>query len=145
MATTIRPVEYFYATVQDDVGTAALVLNQLEELGVNLLAFTAVPNGSSSMQFTIVPDDPGKLTAEAALAQQPLDGPHYAVLVQGDDQLGALADVHRRLLAANVDIYASSGVSDGRGAFGYVVFVREDQFSVAVEALGVPESTLHLA
>jgi hypothetical protein len=55
--------------------------------------------------------------------------------VQGDDALGRLAGVHERLFKAGVDVYASSGVSDGRGSFGYVVYVREDQFEKAVEAL----------
>jgi hypothetical protein len=45
--------------------------------------------------------------------------------------------VHERLFRAGVDIYASSGVTDGQGAFGYVVYVREDQFARAAEALGV--------
>jgi hypothetical protein len=36
---------------------------------------------------------------------------------------------------AGVDIFASSGVSDGRGAFGYLVYVREDQFEKAAAAL----------
>jgi hypothetical protein len=34
-------------------------------------------------------------------------------------------------------VYASTGVTDGRGAFGYVVYVREDQFEKAAEALGI--------
>jgi hypothetical protein len=63
-----------------------------------------------------------------------LDGPHHALLVQGDDELGALASVHERLFDVGVDIYASSGVTDGRGAFGYVIYVREDQFERATKA-----------
>jgi hypothetical protein len=36
-----------------------------------------------------------------------------------------------------VSVYASGGVTDGRGTFGYVVYVREDQFEQAAGALGV--------
>jgi hypothetical protein len=43
--------------------------------------------------------------------------------------------VHARLVAAGVDIFASSGVTDGRGSFGYVVYVREDQFENAASAV----------
>jgi len=46
-----------------------------------------------------------------------------------------LAGVHQQLFNAGVNVYASSGVSDGRGSFGYIVYVREDQFQRAVEAL----------
>ena len=137
MAFTIRPVEYYYANVRDELGAAYRVLSHLAERGVNLLAFTAVPAGPTLAQFALFPEDPGKLVAEARDAQLPLDGPHHALLVQGDDELGALAGVHERLLHAGVDIYASAGVTDARGSFGYVMYVREDQFSKAGAALGL--------
>ena len=137
MAFTIRSVEYYYANVRDTLGAAYRVLAQLAELGVNLLAFTAVPSGPDIAQFALFPDDPNKLIAQARAAGLALDGPYHALLVQGDDELGALAHVHERLVSAGLDIFASSGVSDGRGAFGYVVHVREDQFEKAVSALGL--------
>ena len=135
MAFTIRRVEYYYANVRDELGAAYRLLSQLAELGVDLLAFTAVPSGPALAQFTLVPTDTGKLLAQASVAGLPLDGPYHAFLVQGDDELGALANVHELLVKAGVDIFASSGVSDGRGAFGYLVYVREDQFDRATAAL----------
>ena len=138
MAFTIRRVEYYYANVRDELGAAYRLLSQLAELGVDLLAFTAVPSGPALTQFTLVPTDTGKLLAQASVAGLPLDGPYHAFLVQGDDELGALANVHEQLVKAGVDIFASSGVSDGRGAFGYLVYVREDQFERATAALKPP-------
>lgn len=135
MAYRIRKVEYYYAQVRDELGAAYSLLSALDELGVNLLAFTAVPSGPHRAQFTIFPEDPNKLVAEARMDGLALDGPYHALLVQGDDELGALADVHRRLAEARVDIYATSGVTDGLGSFGYVVYVREDQFQTAASAL----------
>lgn len=137
MAFTIRRADYFYASVRDELGAAYGLLSQLAELGVNLLAFTAVPSGPSLAQFALFPADPNKLLAEARSANLPLDGPYHALLVQGDDELGALASVHKRLADAGIDVYASSGVTDGRGAFGYVVYVREDEFEKAAGVLGV--------
>lgn len=135
MALTIRAVDYFYVNVRDELGAAYRLLAQLAERGVNLLAFTAIPAGPEVAQFSLIPDDANKLIAEARSAAMVLDGPHHALLAQGDDELGAFAGVHERLFRAGVDIYASSGVTDGRGAFGYVVYVREDQFARAAEAL----------
>jgi hypothetical protein len=43
--------------------------------------------------------------------------------------------VHGRLVDAQVDVYASTAVTDGRGGFGSLVHVREDQFEKAVAAL----------
>lgn len=137
MAVSIRRVDYFYANVRDELGAAYRVLAQLAELGVDLLAFTAVPSGPSLAQFALFPADPNRLLAESRAAGLPLDGPYHAFLVQGDDELGALARVHERLLEAGVDVYASTGVTDGHGSFGYVVYVREDQFEHAASALGV--------
>lgn len=135
MPFTIRSVDYYYANVRDELGAAYRVLSHLAERGVNLLAFTAVPAGPTLVQFALFPEDANQLVAEARAAQLALDGPHSALLVQGDDELGALADVHERLFQAGIDIYASSGVTDARGGFGYVVYVREDQFKNAVRAL----------
>jgi hypothetical protein len=66
MAFTIRSVEYYYANVRDELAAAYRVLSQLAELGVNLLAFTAVPSGPSLAQFALFPADPKKLVAEGA-------------------------------------------------------------------------------
>ena len=131
MAFTVRRVEYFYANVRDETGAAYRVLAELAARGVGLLAFTAVPSGVSMAQFALFPEDPNRLVAEARSAQMALEGPHYALLVQGDAELGALADVHQRIFEAGVDVYASTGVTDGRGSFGYVVYVREDRFESA--------------
>ncbi len=137
MPFSARRIEYFYVNVRDELGAAYRVLAALAEQGVSLLAFTAVPSGVDRAQFAIFPDDPGRLVAEARLAQIELEGPHHALIVQGDDELGGLAHVHERLFKAGVDVYASTGVSDGHGAFGYIVYVREDQFEHAAEALGL--------
>jgi hypothetical protein len=137
MAYTIRPAEYFYVNVRDELGAAYRVLSALAARGVSLLAFTAVPSGPLLAQLALFPEDPNKLVAEARVAQISLEGPHHALLVQGDDELGALAAVHERLFEAGVDVYASTGVTDSRGSFGYVVYVREEQFRRAVEALGL--------
>ena len=114
------------------MGAAYHVLSAFAERGVNLLAFTAVPSGPDRAQFALFPDDPAQFTAEARMAQIAVEGPHHALLVQGDDELGRLAGIHERLFKAGVDVYASTGVSDGRGSFGYVVYVREDQFELAL-------------
>ncbi len=135
MAFTIRQANYFYATVNDPPEEADKLLSQLAELGINLLAFTAVPIGPMRTQFTIFPEDDAKMVNAARLAGLELDGPHPALLVQGDDELGALASVHGKLQLAGVDVYAASGIADGLGSFGYIVYVRPEEFDRAASAL----------
>jgi hypothetical protein len=137
MAFRIRRVEYFTATVRDQPGEAYKLLSQLAEMGLNLVAFTAVPVGPLHAQLTIFPEDPLKMVDAAQKAALLLDGPHPALLVQGDDELGALANIHATIYETGVNVYASSGVADGRGSFGYVIYVRPDDYERAAAALGV--------
>ncbi len=134
---TIRRLDYFYTTVADEPGEAYRLLTKLAEMGVNLLAFTGVPTGPLRTQLTIFPNDPAKLEDAARKAGLGLDGPHPALMVQGDDELGALAELHEKLYRADVNVYASSGVTDGQGSFGYVLYVRPDECDRAMAALGM--------
>jgi hypothetical protein len=42
-----------------------------------------------------------------------------------------------KLLHASVNVYASTGVADGKGSFGYILYVKPDEFQRASAALGV--------
>ncbi len=43
----------------------------------------------------------------------------------------------RQLSQADVNVYASSGVTDGRGSFGYVIYIRPEEMERAEAALGL--------
>lgn len=123
--------------VRDEPGEAYRVLNLLAALGINQLAFAAVPVGPLRTQLTIFPEDPPQLVQAAKQAGLEMDGPYGAVLVQGDDELGALAGIHERLFKADVNVYAASGVSDGKGSYGYLIYVKDEDFARAAAALEV--------
>ena len=137
MAFTVRRIDYFYITVKDSPGLGYEVLSGLAELNVNLVAITAVPFGPARTQLTVFPDDTANMQHAAQQANIPLDGPHPALVVQGDDEVGALARIHEKLLDANVHVFASTGVADGRGGYGYIIYVRPEEYERAAEALEV--------
>jgi len=137
MAHTIRRIAYFYTTVKDDPGEAYQLLSRLAGFGINLLGFTAVPVGPQHTQLTLIPDETSSISDLARKTGMLLDGPHPAFLVQGDDELGALAAIHVKLYEAGVNVYASSGVADGRGGYGYILYVRPEQYERASAALGL--------
>jgi len=137
MAFNIRRVDYFYTTVKDQPGEAYKVLAQLASRGIKLLAITAVPFGPMNTQLTIFPEDSGQLRNQAERSGLKLERPQPAILVQGDDKLGALVELHMKLYEANVNIYASSGVADGKGSYGYVIYVRPDDYERALAALNL--------
>ncbi len=135
MAIKIKKIEYFYCNIQDQPGESYKLLTLLAEVGVNLLAFTAVPSGLLNTQFTLFPEDSNKLIIEAKKASLSIQGPVPALLVQGDDELGALTDIHKKLFDAGVNVVASTAVTDGKGGFGNVIYIRTEQFNSAIEAL----------
>jgi hypothetical protein len=137
MSYKIRKVDYFYCSVVDQPGEAYKMLSQLEQGGINLLAFTAIPVGPDRTQLTLFPEVASKLTSQAKNSGFILDGPHPALLVQGDDELGALADIHQILYEAKVNVYASNGVTDSSGSFGYLLYVRPEDYDKAAAALKV--------
>ena len=135
MAIGVRTVEYFYTRVENEPHKAYELLARLAAEDVNLLAFSAVPFGPNHVELTIFPERSANLQKLFAQSGWSLTGPQHAVLVQGDDQLGALAEIHKRLNDASVRIYASSGVTDGEGRYGYVIYTQEGDHVAAAKAL----------
>lgn len=136
MALTVRTVEYFYTRVEEEHWKAYEILARLASEEINLLAFSAVPFGPNRVELTIFPDRNDQLIALAKRLGWTLTGPYHACLIQGDDQLGALAAIQKTLLDAGVSIYASSGVTDGTGHYGYVIYLKEGDHVKAAKLLG---------
>jgi hypothetical protein len=135
MAFSARRVDYFYATATGEAGEAFQLLSHLADLGVNFMALTLVPVGPDTVQLTMFPKDPQTLLSVARSAGLAINGPHPAVLVQGDDEIGALAHIHSRLQKAGVDVFASSAVTDGKGLYGCVLYLRTEHADKAAKAL----------
>lgn len=135
MKARIRSVPYYYARVEGDPDHAYTWLEELASAEVDLLAFSALPYGPNHVEVTLFPVDKKALEQSAMVRGANLVGPYRAFLIQGDDRLGALADIHKELREAGVKVYASTGVTDGDGRFGYIVYVRELDFEAAASVL----------
>lgn len=131
----IRRVQYFYTTVEDRPGEALRFLSTLGDLGISMLAFTAIPVGLMQTQLTIFPENPALLKDHGRKAGFQLDGPHHALLVQGEDVPGALVGIHEKLYRAGINVYASTGVASGK-SYGYILYVRPEDFEEAATAVG---------
>jgi hypothetical protein len=137
MGANIRCVEYYYTTVFDRPGEGCKLLTKLASAEVNLLAFTAIPIGPERTQLVLFPEHVELLIRAAEESDFTLVGPQKAFLVQGDDQLAELIEIHRRLYDASINVYSSSGVSDGRDGYGYIIHVKPEDFDEAATALGL--------
>ena len=135
MALSVRTMEYFNTRIVDTPGKAYEILKVLASEDISLLAFSAVPFGPNHVDLTLFPDQPQNFLHLASSQGWPVSEPQHACLVQGDDQLGAIADIQKKLVDAGVSIYASSGVTDGRGHYGYVIYFKEGDHEKAAKAL----------
>jgi hypothetical protein len=137
MAAKIRRATYFHATVKDEPGEAYRLLALLAASNVNLLAFNAIPMGHDHTQLMLFPEHVELLARVAPEKGIILSGPHPAFLIRGDDDLGALVEIHERLAGARINVYASCGVTADCGRYGYLLYVNPQEFENAAIVLGV--------
>ena len=137
MNVAVKRAEYFYAVVDDRSGVAYGLLELFRQNGVDLVAFTAFPAGAGQSQIDFFPESGKKLKACLADVGISIVGPKKAFMVQGVSDIGALVEQHRKLMEAGINVHAANGVTDGKGRFGYVMWVAPDDYEKAAEVLGV--------
>ena len=134
MADTIRVVEYFYVVAPNKPSEGARALNTLEEAGVNLLAFSGFPQGRRC-QLDFIPADAAAFRQAARRAKWKVVGPKRGFLVQGDDRVGAIAELLERLGGATINVTAIDAVcADGR--YGAIFWVAPKDIKKAAAMLG---------
>ena len=135
MAELVRRVEYYYTQVPDRPGAGANILNALKTAGVNLLAYSGFPVSTRRSQLDFVPVDKQAFLAAAARAGIKLVGPKTAFLVQGDDQLGVVAEIVTKLSEARINITAMDAVAAGQGRYGAILWVKPRNVNRAAQVL----------
>lgn len=135
MALAVRIMDYFYLRIRDEPEKAYQLLATLASEEISLLAFSAVPYGDHGVELTIFPDRSEAFLRLAERSKWPLTPPQHACVIQGDDHLGALAEIQRELAEAGVSIYASTGVTDGAGRYAYVIYFKEGDHAAAARAV----------
>jgi len=138
MAFDVKLVEYYNITVEGRVGEGSKLLSVFAGVGVNLLAFKAVPLEPMRTRFTLFPDDGLKMTVGAKKAGLELDGPHSALLIKGDnDESGALADIYEKLSQVDINVSESSGIADIKSSYGVILYLEPEDCEKAVAALAM--------
>jgi hypothetical protein len=136
MGDTISLVDYFYVMAPDKPGAAARMLEHLKKAGVNLLAFSGFPRGTQA-QLDFVPTDGAAFQAAARQAKWKLTGPKKGFLIQGDDRVGAVAEILGKLAAAKINVTATDAVCAGNGRYGVILWVKPRDVKAAAKALGI--------
>jgi hypothetical protein len=135
MADTVRLVEYFYLAAPNKPGEGARALNVLKDAGVNLLAFSGFPQGRRA-QLDFIPADPVAFKQAAKKAGWKAVGPKRGFLVQGDDRVGAVAELLERLGSAKINVTAVAAVSVGGGRYGAIFWVDPKDVKKTAALLG---------
>ncbi len=133
MADAVRLVDYFYVAVPNKAGEGARLLDALRREGVNLLAFSAFPEGRKS-QADFVPEDSAAFRRAAKKAKWKVTGPKKVFLLQGDDRVGLIADVVGALASARINITALDAVSV-HGRYGALVWVAPKDVNKSKKAI----------
>ncbi|MBN1538185.1 MAG: hypothetical protein JW908_15715 [Anaerolineales bacterium] len=135
MTLDIKKVEYYNTIIGDHAGEASKLLSVFAGVGISLLAFKAVPLEPGQAKFSLFPNDGVKMTEGAKKAGLTLDGPHSALLIEGDDESGALADIYEKLSEANIKLNESYGIADIKGSYGVVLYLEREDCEKALAAL----------
>ena len=134
MPDTIRQIDYFYMLVPHKAGEAARALNALKDAGVNLIAFSGFPEGRRA-QLDFIPADATVFKSAAKANRWKIVGPKRGFLIQGDDRVGAIADIAGKLANAKINVVAIDAVcADGR--YGALCWVAPRDLKKAAQLLG---------
>lgn len=131
----IRRVEYFAIDTPDKPGEGARILGGLRDAGINLLAYTGFPSGRRA-QMDFVPEDRTAFKAAAKRLGLRLRPKKMGFLAQGDERVGAVADLMARLAAANINVTAIDAVCAGAGRYGAIFWVKPTAVAKAAKVLG---------
>lgn len=137
MSDTVRRVEYYYVTVSDKPGAGLKALSQLKEAGVNLGAYLGFPSRKGKSQIDLFPEEAATLKRALEKTGLRLVGPRKAFLIQGDDRVGAVADLLRPLAEAKINVKAAAAATAGGGRYGMMLWVTQASYEKAAKALGV--------
>ncbi|MBI1821712.1 MAG: hypothetical protein HY036_06050 [Nitrospirae bacterium] len=135
MPEKIRKVDYFKMEAANKAGEAARILGALKKGGVNLLAFSGFPKGRRA-QLDFIPEDTMVFKKAARKAGLKTGAKKTGFLVQGDDHVGAVADIVTRLAEANINITAIDALCAGERRFGAILWVKPPDVSKASRVLG---------
>lgn len=135
MFDTLRKMDYFSIQTANKPGEGARLLKGLKNANVNLLAFTGFPNGRRA-QIDFIPENTAALKAVAKKMDLKLGSKKTVFLLQGEDRVGALAEVFETLGAAKINVTAMDAVVTGEGRFGAIFWVKPKDVAKAAKLLG---------
>jgi len=136
MADRVQKVNYCYAKVSARAGQGAAVLDEIQQAGVNLLAFSGFPIGGGKAQLDLVAQDLAAVRKVARKNGWRLSKTKKAFLIQGDDRIGSCHRQLKKLADQKINVTAVDAVSAGKGRWAAILWVKPQAYARAARALG---------
>ena len=140
MPDKIRRIDYYYVTVPDKPGEGSRVLMALRKAGINLLGVSAFPHGARKSQLDLIPEDNFAFTRAAKAAGLKLSKKKSGFLIQGEDRLGAIAEITSKLAEAKINTTSVQAFCAGAGRCGGMLWVKPADLRKAAKILGVSQA-----
>ena len=137
MPDEIKRIDYYYVSVPDKPGEGARILAALRDAGVNLIGVSAFPHGTRRSQLDLIPSDRATFANAARAAGLKLSTKKSGFLIQGQDRVGAVADIAKRLADASINVTSVQLFCAGSGRYGGMLWVNAPDLRKAAKALGI--------
>lgn len=135
MAHRVRKVNYFNLTIPNRAGQAEQVLREVRGQGINMHAFTGFPLKAGKTQVDLVTSESTKLRRIAKKNDWRISKTKKAFLVTGNDEVGAVHKVLKKLADNKINVTAADAVSAGKGRYGMILWVKPKVYTRAARAL----------
>ncbi len=138
MADEITRVEFYMGTLANKAGEGARVLSAFRDAGINLtgfLGYRKTPRNAEVVFF--VAEKTAGVAKAAKKAGVAVGGKQKAFFVNGEDRIGAVAEVLGKLAEAGINVESLHAVCGGAGRYGAVVSVAPADLRKASKVLGV--------
>lgn len=135
MAHRVRKVNYFNLTVPNRAGQAEKILREVRNADIDMYAFTGFPLKAGKTQVDLVTDASVNLRKIARKNNWRLSKTKKAFLVTGNDEVGAVHKVLKKLADNKINVTAADAVSAGKGRYGMILWVKPQVYSRAARTL----------
>jgi hypothetical protein len=132
---TIRRTDYFSVDVANKVGEGARLLAAMRDAGINLIAFTGFPTGRRA-QVDFIPEDSATFKTAARKIGLKHSPRKTVFIVQGDDRVGAIAQICETLAGAGINMIAMDALAAGDGRYAGMFWVAPADVKKAAKVLG---------
>jgi hypothetical protein len=135
MAYRVRKVNYCKMTVPSRAGQAEAVLSAVKDAGINMHAFSGFPSKAGKSQIDFISDDSPAIRRLAKKSNWRLSKIKKAFLVQGNDEVGAVHKIFKKLADEKINVTAADAVAAGVGRYGMILWVKPKVYNRAARVL----------